>query len=180
MKYTCLYRPTALLPLVFGWFLQSNLIGAWQGCGEHSLSRQWPENIHYRTYDVKTNTSGRSKIGRDARQEGRIPSANSATRSNASIIFAFCFLYFIAGLTFVDKLPVWVLGVYILTSIAAFIAYELDKSAAKNNKWRTQEATLHLFALAGGWPGALVAQWLFRHNNQKTIISSRVLGYCCS
>jgi len=116
---------------------------------------------------VKTNTSGRSNIGRDARDDDRTPSANAATHSNASIIFAFCFLCFVAGLTFVDKLPVWVLGVYLLASIAAFIAYALDKSAAKNNQWRTPEATLHLFALAGGWPGALAAQKLLRHKTKK-------------
>jgi len=116
---------------------------------------------------VKTNTSVRSKIDSDARDDDRIPSASATTRSNASIIFAYCFLCFIAGLTFVDKLPVWVLGVYVLASVAAFIAYALDKSAAKNNQWRTQEATLHLFALAGGWPGALAAQRLLRHKTKK-------------
>ncbi|MGD9578618.1 MAG: DUF1294 domain-containing protein, partial [Syntrophorhabdus sp.] len=36
----------------------------------------------------------------------------------------------------------------------------MDKSAARNERWRTQESRLHLFALIGGWPGALVAQKL--------------------
>ena len=116
---------------------------------------------------MKTNTSGRSKIGRDASNGDRAPSAGAPTRSSASIIFAFFFLYFITGLTFVDKLSVWVLAAYLLASIAAFITYALDKSAAKNNQWRTQEATLHLFALAGGWPGALIAQRLLRHKTKK-------------
>ncbi|PKO61660.1 MAG: DUF1294 domain-containing protein, partial [Betaproteobacteria bacterium HGW-Betaproteobacteria-17] len=34
-------------------------------------------------------------------------------------------------------------------------------------RWRTQESTLHLFALAGGWPGALAAQKLLRHKSSK-------------
>jgi len=116
---------------------------------------------------VKTDTRGRSKAGRVASDDDRIPSPNSVTRSNASIIFAFCFIYFVVWLTFVDKLPVWVLGLYLLASIAAFVAYALDKSAAKNDQWRTQEVTLHLFALIGGWPGALVAQLLLRHKCKK-------------
>ncbi len=33
--------------------------------------------------------------------------------------------------------------------------------------WRTQESTLHLLALAGGWPGALVAQQQLRHKSRK-------------
>jgi uncharacterized membrane protein YsdA (DUF1294 family) len=48
-----------------------------------------------------------------------------------------------------------------------FIAYAIDKWAAMNNRWRTAEGTLHLFALAGGWPGALMAQQALRHKTQK-------------
>jgi len=49
----------------------------------------------------------------------------------------------------------------------AFFAYAFDKSAALRNQWRTQESTLHLFALVGGWPGALAAQRLLRHKSAK-------------
>ncbi|HJV94205.1 MAG TPA: DUF1294 domain-containing protein [Azonexus sp.] len=50
----------------------------------------------------------------------------------------------------------------------AFIAYAADKSAARNDRWRTAENTLHLLALIGGWPGALVAQNRLRHKSSKT------------
>ena len=40
-------------------------------------------------------------------------------------------------------------------------------SAAARGQWRTAENTLHLLALGGGWPGALVAQQLFRHKSAK-------------
>jgi uncharacterized membrane protein YsdA (DUF1294 family) len=49
----------------------------------------------------------------------------------------------------------------------AFCAYALDKSAARTGRWRTPEGTLHIFGLAGGWPGALVAQKVLRHKSQK-------------
>ncbi|MCP5079858.1 MAG: DUF1294 domain-containing protein, partial [Psychromonas sp.] len=49
----------------------------------------------------------------------------------------------------------------------AFIMYAVDKSAAKRGAWRTQESTLHLLSVVGGWPGALVAQQKFRHKTRK-------------
>jgi uncharacterized membrane protein YsdA (DUF1294 family) len=52
-------------------------------------------------------------------------------------------------------------------SAAAFLVYALDKSAARNDRWRTQESTLHMFGLIGGWPGALAAQGLLRHKSKK-------------
>lgn len=52
-------------------------------------------------------------------------------------------------------------------SLAALLFYALDKSAAQRGQWRTPESTLHLVALFGGWPGALVAQGLFRHKSSK-------------
>lgn len=57
---------------------------------------------------------------------------------------------------------------YLVASLLSLIAYALDKSAAKRAAWRTQESTLHLLALAGGWPGALLAQQLFRHKSSKS------------
>jgi len=61
-----------------------------------------------------------------------------------------------------------VAGVYALGSLAAFVAYALDKSAARNRRWRVAESTLHALSLAGGWPGALVAQQLLRHKTSKS------------
>ncbi|MCZ8014240.1 MAG: DUF1294 domain-containing protein [Limnobacter sp.] len=48
-----------------------------------------------------------------------------------------------------------------------FAEYALDKSAAKKNRWRTSENTLHILSLVGGWPGALAAQRMLRHKNKK-------------
>nr|WP_245879679.1 DUF1294 domain-containing protein [Zobellella endophytica] len=60
--------------------------------------------------------------------------------------------------------PAWYLGL----SLAAYLAYALDKQAARQDQWRTKESTLHLLALFGGWPGALVAQHRLRHKSRKT------------
>ena len=56
---------------------------------------------------------------------------------------------------------------YAAASGITFIAYAMDKSAARQGTRRTPEATLHLLALAGGWPGALLAQQYLRHKSTK-------------
>ena len=65
------------------------------------------------------------------------------------------------------KVPALVAGLYAGASAVTFIAYALDKSAAGRGAWRTPEISLHLLALVGGWPGALVAQQVLRHKSAK-------------
>mgnify|MGYP006086829861 CR=1 FL=1 len=69
--------------------------------------------------------------------------------------------------TVTGKLPLMVTGIYLVVSLITFIAYAIDKSAAKNGRWRTQENTLHTLALIGGWPGAFMAQNSLRHKSSK-------------
>jgi uncharacterized membrane protein YsdA (DUF1294 family) len=52
-------------------------------------------------------------------------------------------------------------------NMLTFLVYAWDKSAARAGRWRTAESTLHLMALAGGWPGALLAQQWLRHKSVK-------------
>lgn len=58
-------------------------------------------------------------------------------------------------------------ALYFIAGVITFLAYAADKSAARNGSWRTPESTLHLLALAGGWPGALLAQQFLRHKSAK-------------
>ena len=58
-------------------------------------------------------------------------------------------------------------GAYVGASAVAFVAFALDKRAARKDRHRTPEARLHLFDLLGGWPGALIARPLFRHKTKK-------------
>jgi uncharacterized membrane protein YsdA (DUF1294 family) len=84
-----------------------------------------------------------------------------------AIGFATLFLAVICGLAARGILPLEVPAVYLAASLAAVIAYGIDKSAAQSGAWRTRERTLHVPALMGGWPGALVAQTVFRHKSRK-------------
>lgn len=58
--------------------------------------------------------------------------------------------------------------VYGLMSLITAAVYTLDKSAARRGRRRVPERTLHLLALLGGWPGALLAQQGLRHKTAKT------------
>ena len=57
---------------------------------------------------------------------------------------------------------------YGLMSFATYAAYAIDKSAARRRRHRVPESTLHLLALLGGWPGALLAQRRLRHKTSKS------------
>ena len=63
----------------------------------------------------------------------------------------------------IDSVAAWVLAAYALMSAVAFGLYGLDKQRAARREWRVTEGTLHLIELLGGWPGAIVAQRVFRH-----------------
>jgi uncharacterized membrane protein YsdA (DUF1294 family) len=55
----------------------------------------------------------------------------------------------------------------LVMSLISFVAYGLDKRQAIRDGRRVPERTLHVMALLGGWPGALLAQRQFRHKTQK-------------
>jgi uncharacterized membrane protein YsdA (DUF1294 family) len=84
-----------------------------------------------------------------------------------SIGIASLFLAVICGLAVRGILPLGVLLLYMAASLASAVAYAADKSAARTGRWRTAERTLHVLALVGGWPGALIAQRMFRHKSRK-------------
>ena len=52
-------------------------------------------------------------------------------------------------------------------SLLTLILYIIDKARAKRNKWRISENKLQLLSILGGWPGAIVAQQVFRHKTVK-------------
>lgn len=76
---------------------------------------------------------------------------------------------FFAGLLAILPPLEWqgVAGVYGLVSLLTFALYGLDKQAARRGAWRTAEAHFHFLELCGGWPGALLAQRVFRHKTRK-------------
>ena len=88
------------------------------------------------------------------------------------LIFAAIF----AGAVYLWQMPPKVLGVYVIGSVICFAMYARDKAAAKAGRWRTSEATLLLWGLACGWPGAILAQKLMRHKSHKPSFRSRFVA----
>ena len=63
-------------------------------------------------------------------------------------------------------LPIYI-TVAIVASIVSFLLYGFDKRQARLKRWRVRERTLHFWSVAGGWPGAIAGQRVFRHKTFK-------------
>lgn len=93
------------------------------------------------------------------------------SRLNAASLALLCFLLVIPGYALsrlASQLDWRILtGAWLALSAFAFFAYRSDKRSAQSGEWRVPEITLHLIALSGGWPGAFLAQRMFRHKTAK-------------
>lgn len=120
-------------------------------------------------YRVTCRTVADGKGGLKA-EEARLdlPLSARLTGIPPAVLCAVTFLLALTGLILAGRLPLWLGGFFALASLTTFAAYALDKSAARNNRWRTQESTLLLLGLVGGWPGAIAAQQILRHKSVKT------------
>ncbi|MBU0946655.1 MAG: cold shock and DUF1294 domain-containing protein [Proteobacteria bacterium] len=126
-----------------------------------------PEVNQMVTYTLSSDTQGRPCVGRAALVGDPLRHKREWKRGLPSIVAAVFFLGIVGASVLAAKLPPLIFIFYIATSALTFIIYAADKSAARKGAWRTQESTLHVLALAGGWPGALVAQQKLRHKSQK-------------
>jgi uncharacterized membrane protein YsdA (DUF1294 family) len=79
----------------------------------------------------------------------------------------------LAAATLAWGLPPWVGALYGALSLLCFAAYAQDKAAARAGRRRTPESALLLLGLAGGWPGAVLAQQWLRHKNAKAAFQWR-------
>lgn len=87
------------------------------------------------------------------------------------------FLAAVSALVWLEELPRWLLVTYIVLSVLTFLVYGWDKRAARLQQARVAESTLHLLAVIGGWPGALIAQNRLRHKSRK---ASFLLIFWCT
>lgn len=87
--------------------------------------------------------------------------------SSLSLYLILGFFAWLCWWSLVDRLPLLVPMSVVLLSFVSYMAYAQDKRAAQRGQWRIAESTLHLLALLGGWPGALLAQQRLRHKSVK-------------
>ena len=85
----------------------------------------------------------------------------------AAILFVVLFFGAVIVSVLATGLSSLILGAYLALSIMTFAVYAVDKSAATNDDYRVSEAILQYLSLAGGWPGALLAQQILRHKSKK-------------
>ncbi len=134
--------------------------------------------------DTVTFTLTRDNQGRETARQAKIIDAKAKThlsrktpnQGKFSFLLILCLTASLTMALYHDLLPNFFPLFYLLMSTITFIAYALDKSAARKGRWRTKESTLQLMALLGGWPGALLAQSWLRHKSQK--VSFRVTLWC--
>jgi uncharacterized membrane protein YsdA (DUF1294 family)/cold shock CspA family protein len=119
------------------------------------------------TYEVQKDARNRLTATNIRFVGERAPASGSDDAFSIGSKFAIVFSLFLVAIVLLGRLPSWIILLYLGSSVITFIAYALDKSATKQNRWRTKESTLHLFGLVGGWPGALLAQRTLRHKSKK-------------
>ncbi|WP_286264044.1 cold shock and DUF1294 domain-containing protein [Thalassotalea atypica] len=145
------------------------------GGGEHVFIHKSAFNNRQRKpqmNDVIIFSITKDKHGRYCASEATFSGEKSSKHQvNSSIKFSIylsvMFLGFIISAFFIDYIPINLALTYFGVSTLTFIVYAIDKSKARRNAWRTSESTLHFLALAGGWPGAAIAQQNLRHKSQK-------------
>ncbi|WP_192560833.1 DUF1294 domain-containing protein [Pseudomonas allokribbensis] len=105
-----------------------------------------------------------------ARRPDRGPSGGNIQHLKLKLVV----LLIVCALPMFGSLSMWLRGIslvpltaYGLASVLAFFLYWADKRKARAEAWRTPENVLHAVELAGGWPGALIAQQVFRHKTRK-------------
>ena len=118
------------------------------------------------TYHLAVNDKGQPRAENVAfvRASG---SSRAPRRAATGSLFAAGFLVLLGLCVLTGRLPAPVLWFCLGISFVTFIAYARDKSAAQRGSRRTSENTLHLLALLGGWPGAVLAQQTLRHKSRK-------------
>jgi uncharacterized membrane protein YsdA (DUF1294 family)/cold shock CspA family protein len=126
-----------------------------------------PEINQLVTFALSTDGKGRPCAIKATLAGDRLPERVKRSNDSLLVIVAAFFLVIVGFSVLAAKIPPLVLVFYIVASLLTFIVYAVDKAAAQKGAWRTQESTLHLLSLAGGWPGALVAQQKLRHKSKK-------------
>ncbi|MCG9560262.1 DUF1294 domain-containing protein [Vibrio chagasii] len=86
---------------------------------------------------------------------------------SSSIQIAITYLVLVAVSALFAESSKVMLAWYLVIGVVTFFVYAKDKRAAINGNWRVPEKTLHIFSVAGGWLGALIAQDKLRHKTQK-------------
>jgi len=118
-------------------------------------------------YSITRDSKGRPRAGRFQYAGAAKIGASIAPGVWVAAAVVLVFFAILAGLFQQGYLPVFILAAYGGVSLVLYVMYWMDKRAAQRGAQRTPEKTLHLLELFCGWPGALMAQQVFRHKTRK-------------
>lgn len=155
-----------------------------EGGGERLLLRRADLQGRLRTREPQTGEALRYALSADGRRALQVQSlaprpapaaapghatrpARGAGSERLLVIPAFALL--LGALHLAHPLPRPIPLLYGALSTALFLVYGMDKWAARRGGARVAEFSLHLVALMGGWPGALLGQQIFRHKTAKPL-----------
>ena len=126
-----------------------------------------PEINRLVTYTLSKDKQGRTCAADVVMSSAPVINKTNHGNDNISVFLSGLFLFIVGACGFWGRIPFWVLALYLSMSLATYVLYAFDKSAAQKGAWRTSESTLHLLSLFCGWPGALLAQQKLRHKSKK-------------
>lgn len=136
--------------------------------GRRPVEKEWV------TFELAVDGQGRWRAVRVAFVQPDAPVVHHRESKRLSggdwtgIGFSVLVLLLLGLLTVAGKVLAAVFGAYLIASAVAFFLYGNDKAAAQARRWRTPEVTLLAVGFFGGWPGALIAQRIYRHKSRKT------------
>jgi uncharacterized membrane protein YsdA (DUF1294 family)/cold shock CspA family protein len=87
--------------------------------------------------------------------------------SSATLLLIPAFLLLMVAVSWLWQAPRGWFLLYLTVSLVTFALYAIDKQQAAIGAMRVPEPRLHLLALVGGWPGALLAQRFLSHKTVK-------------
>ena len=130
-----------------------------------------PVNGDIIIYEVEPDKKGAHRahnisLLKDYKAKGSRANKQTSQRKRNFVVLSI-FAGALAFFTLSGQLPSIIPIIYGAVSLLSLLFYSIDKSAAKKNKWRVSETKLHLLSLMGGWPGALLAQDIFKHKRSK-------------
>ena len=137
------------------------------------------------TYTLGTDRKGRANAENVEFADQRENKIAVRRETALPLYFALAFMVLIVALTTLGFLSWKILCFYGSVNVLTWFLYMFDKEAArKAGQRRRPENTLHLLSLIGGWPGALLAQRMFRHKSSKQSFQetywATVLFHCCA
>lgn len=130
-------------------------------------------------YEVGKDANGRTRAERvefSLASEPRVISRPASVNRPWAIPVAVIFLSGIGAASAAGKVPVIIAPIYFVMSVITYVLYTWDKVSARSGRWRTQESTLLLAGLLGGWPGGLIAQETVRHKTAKPSFQAAFWG----